>query len=305
MLVIARRYGQLGNRLFLFAHLIAAAEHYGVELRNPCFSEYADLFPSTRQDLWCRYLGGSPSNAAGRIGNDGSHPTRRQRNAVSHAVEITTKALYLSGLRRVPCQVIRLAKDESCDLLGDRFGDAIRCGRPVLLQGWRFRSDQLLMQHWARIRDFFKLDDVSQTHVNSSVTAARQGCDVLVGVHIRRGDYANFMGGRYYFDDACYARWMWEIQEQYPGRRVRFLVCSNETLDEKCFEGLSLSRGPGSAVGDLYALAETDLMIGPPSTFTGWAGFIGQKPRIELDSQAASVAVPSPCDGSRLARVAC
>ncbi len=55
MIVIARSFGQLGNRLFLYGHFIAAAAEYGVTLANPCFAEYAHLFPSTANDLWCRY----------------------------------------------------------------------------------------------------------------------------------------------------------------------------------------------------------------------------------------------------------
>ena len=32
MIVIARSYGQLGNRLFLYAHMIAAAREYGTSV---------------------------------------------------------------------------------------------------------------------------------------------------------------------------------------------------------------------------------------------------------------------------------
>ena len=45
MMIIGKKYGQLGNRLFLYAHLIAAAEEYGVKLMNPAFAEYADASP--------------------------------------------------------------------------------------------------------------------------------------------------------------------------------------------------------------------------------------------------------------------
>ncbi|MCC9603602.1 hypothetical protein LOC67_23885 [Stieleria sp. JC731] len=304
MLVIARRFGQLGNRLFLFAHLIAAAKHYQVRLRNPCFAEYAGLFPQTSSDLWCEFDGSSNSTESSSSRPDGS-PSLRKRMALMKSVEIGTKALYLSGLRRRPFKVIRLSKHDECDLQSDRFEDAIRSGRTVLLQGWRFRSDQLLMENWARIRDYFALSQEDRKTVDDSVAEARGESDVLVGVHIRRGDYANFLGGRYYFSDQQYANWMHQVREQYPNRRVNFLVCSHEKLDESSFAGLNLCRGPGSALGDMYALAETDLMLGPPSTFTGWAGFIGQKPRIELDSADARIELPGNSEGSRLARVAC
>lgn len=289
MIVIARKYGQLGNRLFLFAHLIAAARHYGVELRNPCFGDYAGLFPSTRDDLWCRYDWHLPD----RIGTDRSvTPSLHSRNALMGALAVSTKLLDRAGLRRYPAQVIRLRRDQECDLAGERFADAVASGRPVLLQGWLFRSGPLWPQHADAIREFFQLDPDRQRRIGDVIAAARNACDCLVGVHIRRGDYATFQNGRYFFDDATYAAWMHQIRDQLSGRRVKFLVCSHETLDESQFEGLDTVRGPGTAIEDMYALAETDWMIGPPSTFTAWGAFMGNKPRQEMHSASQSAVVP-------------
>ena len=36
---------------------------------------------------------------------------------------------------------------------------------------------------------------------------------------------------------------------------------------------------------DLYSLAQVDLLVGPPSTFTGWASFYGSVPIYWLESQ--------------------
>lgn len=298
MIVIARKYGQLGNRLFLFSHLIAAARHYGVELRNPCFAEYADLFNSTRHDLWCRYdqhLSGDNSPSQVIQGPETLQgPAPRTRSALMQSVQVLTKSMYTIGLRNYPAKLIRLRSNQHCDLEGDQFRSAIESGRTLLLQGWLFRSNRLLEKHWRHIRDYFTIPMADQAAIASTITGARRDCDVLVGVHIRRGDYADFLGGRYYYDDALYARWMRGICEQIPGRRVRFLVCSHEKLDTKQYAGLDITRGPGSAIRDMYALAETDWMIGPPSTFTAWAAFVGRKPRVELQSKQDEVLIPDP-----------
>ena len=37
-----------------------------------------------------------------------------------------------------------------------------------------------------------------------------------------------------------------------------------------------------SAVGDLYALARCDYIMGPPSTYTQWASFYGNAPLFHL-----------------------
>lgn len=294
MIVIARKYGQLGNRLFLFAHLIAAARHYGVELRNPCFGDYADLFPSTRHDRWCRYdqhliNGRSPRGPAIPPTKP---PSRVSRDALTQALSLSTKLLHQTGFRRYPAHVIRLRSGEACSLTGARFAEAVASGRPVLLQGWLFRSGELWQQHAAAIREFFQLSDRHRNRIATIIEAARRETDCLVGVHIRRGDYATFQNGRYYYDDAAYAGWMHQVREQLPGRRVRFLICSHETFDADAFAGLETTAGPGVAVEDMYALAKTDLIIGPPSTFTAWGAFMGDTPRLELHSASQSITVP-------------
>ncbi|QEF99350.1 hypothetical protein Mal15_34140 [Stieleria maiorica] len=291
-MILSRRYGQLGNRLVLYSHLIAAARHYRVEFRNPSFAEYADLFPSTRDDVWCRYdahLRPSPNHRPSR-----RQPSQRCRNALMHTMQAVAKSMNAIGMRHYPAKVIRLGAGEICDLEGDRFRSAIESGRTLLLQGWLFRSPRLLEQHWPHIRPFFSVSKTDRDAIDQRIRQARRESDVLVGVHIRRGDYADFLGGQYYYDDELYSRWMHSVCDQLPGRRVRFLVCSNEQLDEKAFAGLKISRGPGTALRDMYALAETDWMMGPPSTFTGWAALIGNRPRLELESREYRVVVPQP-----------
>lgn len=291
MLVLARRYGQLGNRLFLYAHLIAAARHYGVELLNPCFAEYADLFPQTRNDLLCRYnehLGKS----CDATGKPQQCPSPIARKTLMLGVESFTKTLHRVGLRHHPYEIIRLKSGESCDLAGDRFRRAVESGRTVLLQGWLFRSGTLLNEHWPHIRKHFGVDQADRSAIDSTLEQARHSSDLVVGVHIRRGDYAQFQGGRFFYSDDVYATWMKSIQRQAAGKRVRFLVCTNEPLDASKYAGIDLVAGPGTAIRDMYSLAETDLIIGPPSTFTAWAAMVGQTPRIELNSAADVIELP-------------
>ena len=49
------------------------------------------------------------------------------------------------------------------------------------------------------------------------------------------------------------------------------------------FSGLTVDHGPGDPVGDLFALAGCDRVIGPPSTFSQWAAFFGDVPICFLD----------------------
>lgn len=293
MIVIAKRFGQLGNRLWLHAHFIAAARHYGVELRNPSLCEYASLFPSTRGDLWCKFYGdqGSPArDQADRF--PAPQPSPVKRRFLAKSIETGAKVADLMHLRHRPAKIIRLGKNESCDLGGDRFASAIESKRMVVAQGWAFRGKEFVNNYQNEIREYFRLDADDQERVDRSIAKARRDSDLLIGVHIRRGDYAKFLGGKYYFENPEYARWMHQVKEHFAGSKVNFLVCSDEQISPWSFPGLMICPGPGAALLDMYALGETDFIIGPPSTFASWAAFVGEKPLMHLQDRAESVVVP-------------
>ncbi len=48
------------------------------------------------------------------------------------------------------------------------------------------------------------------------------------------------------------------------------------------FGDLRVHFGPGHIIQDMYAMAEADLLIGPPSTYTGWASFYGNVPLVAM-----------------------
>lgn len=269
MIVIARNYGQLGNRLFLYGHLIAAAEEYGVELVNPSFVEYAHLFPATASNLWCRY----PNFPVVT-----TNPKTWQRKTLSKAIQIGTKALSAAGLHHYPFRVIRLRGEESCDLAGEEFAAAARGKRHVLVSGWLFRSEDLFKKHASVIRRHFALPETNQNSVDRLIRGLRNEADIVVGIHIRHGDYATFMDGRYFYSLEQYAAVMRRIVDQLPNQRIKFLVCSNADYIPGVFDGLDVTQGTGHITEDMYALAETDMIFGPPSTYTGWASFYGDRP---------------------------
>jgi hypothetical protein len=101
---------------------------------------------------------------------------------------------------------------------------------------------------------------------------------VLIGVHVRRGDYEQFVGGRYFYSLEQYAAVMDRVRALFPDQAVAFWVCSNESLSPDSFPGLAVFAGLGGIMEDLYALARCDYVIGPPSTFSAWASFYGQVP---------------------------
>jgi len=259
--------------------LIAAAREYGVTLVNPSFAEYAKYFPSTATDLWCRYPAtDSPELLTSKT------PSDRLRRATYKSIYLSGKALWYSRRLGLPIPMIRLGKEESCDLGSEEFRRRAQASTALLVSGWQFRSGTLLEKHSHAIREHFEILPEHRSRVATLIQSVRQKADFVVGVHIRHGDYANFENGRYFFTVQQYVAAMRRVQQQLGGRKVAFLVCGNAKLDRRDFGELNVHFGTGHLIEDMYAFAETDLLIGPPSTYTGWASFFGQTPLQYLET---------------------
>ncbi|MGO9586016.1 MAG: hypothetical protein ACLP2Y_07470 [Limisphaerales bacterium] len=279
-LVIAFRTGRLGNRLVLFANIIGFAAEHGYRVTNVAFHSYAHLFENTRRDIYCRYPVARHRSLFDMI--PGVAPAIRKTRifyqAVRHASVFINHFPVLGHrvltLREIPRQTILL---DAADVQA-RMADA----KIVFIHGWRIRAPESVRRHANVIRDYFQPIETYEHASRQAVGRLRQTADVVVGVHVRRGDNWKWKGGQCYFPVSQYVIWMRELAGQFPGRKVSFLICSDEPRTEAEFPGLSVGLGPGSAVGDLYALARCDYIMGPPSTYTQWASFYGNAPLFHL-----------------------
>ena len=289
MVVLVKRFGQLGNRLFLFANLLANAAEYGYALANPSFARYAGFFagPATgdfdglpvRVPVLARP--GPERLLAGLLG-------LVQRPVVFRGLQRLRSYLPAKGL---PSLLYLPDADATYDLRNPAYLAAAR-QQAVLLHGWCFRDRPSFRRHAARLRAIFALVPPHRAAVAALLARCRRTAQVLVGVHIRRGDYATFANGQYYYDLPTYARQLAALLPQFPaGQRVEFLLCSDEDLDLSHFADLPVHRPTGHFVEDLYALAGCDYVLGPPSSFSLWASFVGQVPLCHLHTPTQAVAL--------------
>jgi hypothetical protein len=267
VIVIAQKYGQLGNRLFVFAHFIGCALEHGLTVSNPAFEEYADCFQVPRRDLFCRYPP-RPSFFNGR---------KFRRWLYTLVWRLTNSLAYRRPNSRF-WRVIRISEEEVCDLADPQFIASAREKLFTFVQGWEFRDEASLQKHARRIREILTPVDDLMFNVQQHVKRAREGVDVLVGVHIRQGDYKQFEGGKYFYESDEYARVMKTIEALFPKQRVGFLVCSNTRQPTEIFTPFTYLAGRGHFVEDMYSLAACDYIVGPPSTYTMWASFYGATP---------------------------
>ncbi len=150
-----------------------------------------------------------------------------------------------------------------------------------LIEGWsnRLGNREMVIEQSDNIRPLFDFKKDAVIAVNDFLSSQEKV--VIVGVHIRRGDYKEWLDGIYYFSDEAYYRAMKDLEKQLleKGEKVKFLICSNEKINLNSFSELDCFIIPeSSSEKDLYALSKSDYIIGPPSSFSQWASFYGEVP---------------------------
>lgn len=140
----------------------------------------------------------------------------------------------------------------------------------VVFSSWSLPQDtQRFIRNADFIREVFKIPN--------GLGFERQSTDVVIGMHVRRGDYKYWNNGKYYYTNNYYAAIAEALQSQLKGN-IKFFIASNEPTDEllsKIPNSFSLNI---SAISDLQSLSMCDYIFGPPSTFSMWASFYGQVP---------------------------
>jgi hypothetical protein len=170
------------------------------------------------------------------------------------------------------------------DLNGENFRELLDRGGFLFAKGWKFRDDENLVRYRQAIADYFTPVPAIRKKSENAVVRAKHGGSPVIGVHIRQGDYRGWKGGVHYFETAQYAHWMREVTSLYPEKKPTFLICSSDPVDFRLFGDIPVVAGPGDVVADLHSLSLCDAIIGPPSTFSTWASYIGRVPLCMLES---------------------
>lgn len=279
-IILPYGYGQTCNQLLQISHWFPVAIERGIPLYFPGFRRYAGLFAGTAgasrmcfpadapsltrtEAAWCKVCGAAARAPWPKINRLGLQTCFAMTRAVP-------------GNR---CwKVDDTGKDGSTDPKAVMADPAVQSARALWVRGWLYRDHAGVLQHRAAIRQFFSpLPDIADQVAKLAESTHRDGATV-VGIHIRRGDLILREGGRYYYEDDVYKRFMHAITDALPGRRIRFLVASNAPINQAAFPGLDVVQTPGTVAGDLYSLATADYLVGPPSTFTIWASYYGNVP---------------------------
>lgn len=162
-----------------------------------------------------------------------------------------------------------------------RFKRLIESFNIKFIEGWDNRLDnyEIVQKQADIIRYIFRFNTKITSPVDEIFSSLEN--TIVVGVHIRRGDYRIWREGIYFYNDENYISLMRQLKEQLTinSKDIKFLLCSNESIDLTNFGDLNCFVLPASSgEKDLYALSKCSYIIGPPSTYSQWASFTGKTP---------------------------
>lgn len=263
MIIINEQKNQLCNRLFAFLPSIAFALENNEKLLVLFFSkQYLLLFPNLAQHRLIKFS----------LCSEDTYP-----KGLLKALYIVVKAVRkMMAFNRKGFSFLRVSRNRN---------------RLLFISGWRERyAPSYITKHHEMIKTLFEPPTLVKDSVRRSFP--KDDNAVIIGVHVRRGDYKTYKNGIYYYSDAMYGHFMDQLQEALAlqGKNVWFLLCSNESISNELISSYSIIKLPVTDhITDLHALSCCDYIIGPPSTFSQWASFIGKVPLKLITSEKEKI----------------
>lgn len=164
--------------------------------------------------------------------------------------------------------------------------------RSVIVEGWEVRYYDLFLKYLDEIRDMFAFTSAVEKQAERVMEPYADA--VKIGLHIRRGDYATWQSGKYFFYDRQYIDVARRLAARYPGKRVSLYVCGNDpSLDKASYrtalEGINVIFPAGNPGEDLCVLSKCDVLAGPPSTFSLVAAMYRDVPLMWIKNPGAEI----------------
>jgi hypothetical protein len=142
--------------------------------------------------------------------------------------------------------------------------------RHIVVSGWYVHFYDLFLKYRDEICDLFTIEPQYTEPVKAKMKA---WTGLRLGVHIRRGDYRNFQGGRFLYSDEQYLNVIRSFLSLFPQQQVHLYICGNDPhLDKEYYlqqlPACQVTFPDGNPGEDLCLLSHCDYLIGAPSTFS-------------------------------------
>lgn len=264
-IVLADYPGRLGNRLYLFIHVLAVAMEHGFHVCNLTLQPHAKWFAELSRNSWCRF----PAPTHGYALHRWVRAARAGVEWMAHR-QIKKGCHGWGGIRTVA-----LNPEEHMAMESPGFLEICRNHQWVILWGWFFRADSYLERHQQAIARFLRLNPGLDPDLEARLERERRECDWQIALHIRQGDFRTWEGGKHYLKPDVFSRHAWKIQDSHPNKKIRFWVCSDEPVDLTRFPP-GTQTSPGKTLReDLRIMTSCGFILGGTSTLARAAAFLG------------------------------
>ena len=244
MIIVVTKEGNHSNRLFHSIHLEAFAREHNCNFYDPTFSDLAHYY-NISSHWYDRYLLIIFNKIKGRF-----------KLKLHHFSED-----YF------------IQHEPKFDILKKRI---------AFVSGWFFFQKELTLKY----KDYFQrkytlsgdvLNNIlkNENYNLRKLLSKISDAEVVLGVHIRRGDYISWENGKYFYDDIVYQAAILKLKALCGQKKMLIIIFSNESFDAEFSEDTYVSNNKWYV--DHYLMGLCDYLIGPPSTFTLWASYIGPK----------------------------
>ena len=171
--------------------------------------------------------------------------------------------------------------------------------RMLVVTGWEAHWYDLFLKYKAEILELFAFRPEIEEKVVEAMNMNHGDCPpvirsqsslltdrtvpMILGVHIRRGDYATFHDGKFFFSDEQYVNVIRRFLTLHPDRQVKVFICGNDPKLDKDYYRRELPScevvfPDGNPGEDLCLLSHCDYLIGAPSTFSLVAAMYHDRP---------------------------
>ena len=259
LIIVCDQYGRLGNRLHLFAQLITFAKKNNYVVWMPGFYDYWHFFPE---------LDDRPTFAS-RF-----YPFS---NFTPEDVFYTFNFIFrkASQLRENPLFRSLNFSDSNDGNPWNNIGDSK--SRVILFSGFVFHEYMLdCSSAISEINSFFRPASKYIDEIKAPIEILKSRNDLVCGVLVRQTDYRSWNDGKYFYTSKQYARILTRLKESFRDQNLSFFIATDEQQDLSNFRSLNSIIRVGFPIENLYALARCDILIGPSSSYIGWAALYGE-----------------------------
>ena len=259
MIILRDKPGQMCNMLWSFSFFIAYGLKHNINIYIPNLKEYESLFENLNQ------FGNIKFNLS-------------ENRKIEKLIRFAVLFIYLFNKLKIGF-LLRIFN--ICFLNKKNLNESYLAKNNIFyINSWKHKKDyEAIVEFKPEIISLFTPKQEFLEKADKLFHELKSIYDILVGVHIRRGDYMTFHNGSYYFDDSVYSRYMNMLTSNPGTKKVGFFISTNEAIDPNKFKGLNIHLLDNSlGIEDLYALSKCDFIMGPPSTFSMWASFYGSVP---------------------------